>query len=179
MIHESRYWKIPLLRGATWLAKLVVDDDNSEVALARAEREIFIGFYTVRKLLPTFKLSHSTKTLKAEVEWYPPTPGEEVDYFHRTEVDELFDLDSATKESRDIGFLCNQVIHSYVFLISLTEDQKIAGFYLASDTMRKKRLYFVTLETVLTLFRTVGRDYPTEGHFYFNDETREWEAGAK
>lgn len=175
MIHESRYWKIPLLRGATFLERLVVTDENAESSLARAEREVFVGFYAIRKLLSTFKLSAATKVLTSEVTWFSPRAEQPVDYFHRSDVDVLFDLEKPTRETRDLGFLCNQVIHSYVFVNSTTEEGTIDGFFVSSDTMRRRRLYFFGLPAVLHAFRTVGRDYPTSAHYMFNERTREWE----
>lgn len=155
---------------------MAVTDENCESALARAEREIFIGFYTVRKLLQTFKISEATKDIKTEIDWFPPIAGKEVDYFHRTDIDELFDLNQPKKELRDIGFLCNQVIHSYIFIHQIAENQRLAGFYVASDKMRHARLYFVPILAAIDIFRTVGRDYPNNGHFKFNKQSREWEA---
>jgi hypothetical protein len=86
VIHESRYWKTPLVRGANWLERLVITDDDAEPMLARAEREVFIGFYAVRKLLPTLKLSASTRSMLVPVDWFSLTPGQTVDYFHRSDV---------------------------------------------------------------------------------------------
>lgn len=178
MIHESRYWKVPLLRGATFLEKLVVTDENAEAVLARAEREVFIGFYAIRKLLVTLKLSPLTKKLASQVTWFPPQSEQSVDYFHRSDVDELFDLDRPSQEERDLAFLCNQVIHSYVFVNATDEVGKLDGFFVSSDTMRRRRLYFFGLPAVLRVFRAVGRDYPKNSHYVFNERTSEWEVGA-
>ncbi len=166
------------MRGANWLERLVVSEENSESALARAEREVFIGFYAVRKLLPTFKLSNSTKRLSGEVQWFAPRPGQPVDYFHRSDVDELFDLDHPTRETRDVAFLCNQVMHSYIFVNLTTEAGKLDGFFVSSDTMRRKRLYFFPIAVVVRVFRTVGRDYPKSGHYVRNERTGEWEGSV-
>ncbi|MDT4291860.1 hypothetical protein RO575_20030 [Methylomonas sp. MO1] len=176
VIHESHYWKAPLVRAAGWLNLLRVNDKNSEAALARAEREIFIGFYAIRKLLSTFKLSESTKQLKYEIEWFPGKPGRAVDYFNRSEIDELFDLNQKSVETRDIGFLCNQVVHSFIFIITLGEKGELEGFFLTSDTMRYRRLYFVSIGSVLHAFRTVGKDYPSKQSLKRNEETGQWEA---
>lgn len=178
MIHESRYWKTPLVRGANWLNRVVITEENDEAALARAEREVFIGFYAIRKLLQTLKLSESTRRLRSELEWFAPRPGQTVDYFHRSNVDELYDLDYPTKEVRDLGFMCNQVIHSYVFVNMTNEEGKLAGFFVSSDTMRRRRLYFFSLPVVVDAFRAVGRDYPKSGHYKFNEATSDWEVSS-
>jgi hypothetical protein len=175
LIHESRYWKTPLLRGATVLERLVVTEERGEAQLARAEREVFIGFYAIRKLLPSLKLSLATRRLASRVKWYPPRANQPVDYFHRTDVDELFNLEEPTHETRDLGFLCNQVIHSYVFVHSVNAEGKLDGFFVSSDAMRRSRLYLFSLPVVLHAFRTVGRDYPSDGAFQFNEKTQDWE----
>lgn len=175
MIHESRHWKTPLIKSAGWLERLQIHEDSSESVWARIEREIFVGFYSVRKLIQTFKVSNSTSFLQLQVKYFPIRPGEVVDYFNRSDIDELYDLGNPTVETRDIGFFCNQVIHSYVFIISLDEHGALEDFFLASDTMRRHRLYFVSLKHVLHIFRTVGRDYPGDQPYRRNTRTLEWE----
>ncbi len=174
MISVSRYWKTPLLRAATWLQRLRVEEETSEKSLMRVEREIFIGFYAIRKLISTFKLSISTKQISVTLESFPAIQGEIVDYFNRHNFEELFDLDSVTQEQHDLEFLCNQVIHSYVFIIGLTEDGIIEGFYLTSDKMRHKKLYFVPLAQVISVFRAVGQDYPKKINLQREPQTDEW-----
>lgn len=175
MIHESRYWKTPLLRAATWLERLRVEEETSERSLVRVEREVFVGFYAIRKLISTFKISKSTKQLKFDIQWSPSIRGKSIDYFNKHEIDELFDLDTVTFEQRDLEFLCNQVVHSYIFVICLSEDGSVKGFFLASDTMRYQKVFFVQLMQVIQAFRTVGRDYPSNLKLERNPQTDQWE----
>lgn len=51
MIWESWYWKQPLLEMADRLEHLKTASALSDEELAQVERDIFIGFYSVRKLL--------------------------------------------------------------------------------------------------------------------------------
>ena len=177
MIHESKYWKQPLLRAATWISKLTIQDNEAgERALVRVEREIFVGFYAIRKLLETFKVSSSTKELKIQLKAFKANPERSADYFNKTNIDELFDLDHPSQEQRDIGFLCNQIVHSYIFLIATQECGAIEGFFVASDSMRFKKLYFVEIEQVVSAFKTVGKDYPSSMKLRRNEATDQWEA---
>jgi hypothetical protein len=66
VINESHYWKAPLLRSAGWLEKLRVREDILDKTLARVERELLIGFYAIRKLLDTFKISETTRKMMFE-----------------------------------------------------------------------------------------------------------------
>ncbi|MGF6770637.1 hypothetical protein P3T18_003116 [Paraburkholderia sp. GAS199] len=172
MIHESYYWKQPLLRTANWLERLRVDDNNEERALARLERELFVGFYSIRKLLDTFKVSRATRTKTFALIWSPTVKS--VDYMNWHRIDELFNLDTQHIEQRDITFLCNQFVHSYVFIPACDEEGALAGVYVASDKAKRDKVYFVAIDQMLEAFRVVGKDYPTEQHMQRNKDGQ-WE----
>jgi hypothetical protein len=71
MIHESYYWKQPLLKAADWHEGLRITEKNSERTLVRVEREIFVGFYGIRKLLDTFAVSDKIKAKIFDLKWFP------------------------------------------------------------------------------------------------------------
>lgn len=176
MIQESKYWKQPLLRTASWLSSLQFKETEiTERALARVEREIFVGFYAIRKLLETFKVSSSTKELQLDIQTFHAKSGSKVDYLNRSDIDKFFELNDPIQEQRDISFLCNQIIHSYVFLISIRGNGGLAGFFVASDTMRSKKVYFVEIAQVINTFRQVGSDYPRVTTMRRNQKTDQWE----
>jgi len=139
----------------------------------RVEKELFIGFYAIRKLLETFKVSDSTRAMTFDLQWSPCLKS--VDYLNAHRIDELFDLKETATETRDIGFLCNQFVHSYIFVPAEGEQGEIAGFYVTSDKSRHEKLYFVALSQVLSAFHTVGHDYPTKMNLKRNRKTGQWE----
>ena len=173
MIQESSYWKIPLLRAATWLERVRLTGESAERSLVRVERELFVGFYAIRKLLETFTVSLETKSLQFQLQWSPCI--KLVDHQNAHRVDELFDLDQVQSEQRDLEFVCNQFIHSFVFVAAQNEDGSLAGFFISSDRSRHQKVYLVELSQVLLAFRTVGRDYPSRLHLRRNEKTHQWE----
>jgi hypothetical protein len=182
MIHESHYWKRPLVRTASWLERLRVTDKTMERDLARFECEVFIGFYTIRKLFDTFKVSSSLRKQRLSLKTFAAREKALIDYFNWHNVDRHYNLDSPTNESQDILFLCHQVVHSYVFMVVEKRNRHIDGFFLASDRMRHDKLYFVSLTDVVALFRQVGKDYPNHGQFERDPKTEQWrevEVGTK
>jgi hypothetical protein len=53
--------------------------------------------------------------------------------------------------------LCNQVIHSWLFVLSFTEiDRRFDGVFIASDKQRRRSLYFVEIDVIVGMFRTVA-----------------------
>lgn len=179
MIHESRHWKTPLLRSATWLERLRLPEDEvaAERNLVRVEKELFFGFYAIRKLFDTFKVSDSTKAMRFELQWSPCMAS--VDYFNASRIEELFDLKTSHQETRDIHFLCNQFIHSYIFVPLEGDEGQLVGCFVSSDRTRNERIYFVELAHVLSAFRTVGRDHPSSIRMQRNPITGQWEGSVQ
>ena len=157
MIWESGYWKAPLLSAAKWLRAIRLSERTRESTYVRIEKEIFFGFYSIRKLLDTLKVSDSTKVTTYELTWFPNM--KPVDDLNWHQLDKCYDLSTEHTEIRDIQYLCNQFIHSYVFIMS--GEFRIDGIYVASDRVRNKKVYFVPLCHILHAFRLIGRDYPS------------------
>lgn len=174
VIHESSYWKEPLLAAAAFLEELQLSYEGSEDELGRAEREILIGFYTIRKLLDTFKVSEKTKRLKFDIKSFQPIRGKQVDYFNRWEVEDFFSLDRTLSETRDIIYLCNQFVHSYVLVFEINRAGQIDGVFVSSDRAKTRRLHFLDRQTIVELFRMVGQDYPSAQAYFRDDETGQW-----
>ena len=107
----------------------------------RIEKEIFFGFYSIRKLLDTVKVSNATKATTYELTWSPSV--KPVDYLNWHRLDKCYDLSTEHTEIRDIQYLCNQFIHSYVFIVA--GEFRIDGIYVASDHVKNKKVYFVPL----------------------------------
>lgn len=170
MILESCYWKDPLLTSADGLENLRLADDEGK--FVRVERELFLNFYGIRKLLDTFKIGDSTRNLTVTVHKHKCL--KRVDYFNSHRIDELYDLSVSMPETRDLKFICNQFVHSFVFSIASDKTDNFSGCFVASDRIRNTTLYFIPLSSILTAFRTVGNDYPTELRMHRDPKTGDW-----
>ncbi len=173
MIWESMYWKKPLLRAASWLEKVKIDDETYEQTLVKVEKEVFFGFYAIRKLLDTLKVSDKTKNMSFSLKWYPCIKS--VDYMNAHRIYELYELEKEGEEHRDIAYLCNQFVHSYVFQVVQNDKGNILGFFVSSDKTKQKKMYFISIENVILAFRTVGKDYPCRLGLVRNPTTGQWE----
>jgi hypothetical protein len=159
MIHDSRYWKEPLLLTANWLRSLKTAIDLAEEDMARLEREVFVGFYAIRKLFeaPT-KITDATKAAQVKLKWHPNR--QQVNWRNVEAVDENYDLSVSHEETREIYFLCGRIIHSYVFMpcFEVSEEQNVAvicSLMFASDTDKDKKLYVLHIDAVIDIFERV------------------------
>lgn len=175
MIYESSYWKKPLITIARWLVRVRLNERTQERTYARIERELFISFYAIRKLLDTLKVSDRIKKATTELVWHPNiNPVHHMNWEH---IHLFYDLTKSNIENRNVMFLCNQFVHSFVFS-TYEQNERIGGFYVSSDRDKNNKLYRVSLEQVVVLFRLVGRDYPSEVFFQYYYDTGKHEANV-
>lgn len=173
MITESYYWKKPLLAGAKIIRKHMDAEDISEAQFARIEREIFIGFYAIRKILEaTGKVSAETRDLKVVLKRYEKRTDQPiVDWYNRSDFWELYDLDNAALEVRDLLYVAHRMVHSFIFILSGDDDGN--GAFFTSDRDKETRLNFVSTDEIVRVFETVGKDYPSGFHAWRDEATGE------
>jgi hypothetical protein len=164
MIEESADWKEPLLKMAKRLRSLKTTEHLTEKSLAQIERDIFIGFYSVRKLLDAItRVTDATKSLQAQVSWYPNVIPVSWRNSHR--IDKNYDLNKQQQETRDLEFIAGRIIHSFIFMPYIEEHGGLGGIFFTSDIDRNKKLYAMKIDDVITVFERIGNDYPTEIHW--------------
>ena len=162
MIWESSYWKQPLLKMADRIERYAQKVQLTDMQAAQYERDIFIGYYTVRKLFEAAgKVSDETRNMKLSVDWFPKKPGAPpADWYNRGEFWNLYDLENCHRELRDALFVAHRIIHSFIMVGNSGEEGGPSGDFFTSDRDKDKRLYFIPARETLLLFRKVGRDYP-------------------
>lgn len=169
MFWESCYWKDPLLESAVRLQEYSESSSLEEAQMVQIEKDIFIGFYAIRKLMDTVKIKDSTRELKVRLQWSPNI--KIVDYLNNHRIDELYDLEQTGQETRTLKFVCDQIVHSYIFMPIENEKGGLFGFYFTSDRDRQKKLFYISVQDVIDIFNLVGNDYPTESHSVRDPET--------
>jgi hypothetical protein len=173
MIYESRYWKEPLIESATLLENYAQQQTElSEEDLAKIEKEIFIGFYSIRKLMDTIAITDSTKGFQLVLVSYPNI--KKVFWYNSHLYDELYDFNTENKETRSLRFVCNQIIHSYMFGIFQKEQGGFEGIVFSSDKDKDNKLYSMDTRQLVEIFRLVGNDDPVEHHIVRDPVTGEF-----
>ena len=164
MIWDSVEWKENLLSTANWLSRVRLTENTRESTYVRVEREILIGAYSVRKLLDTVKVKDSTKRTRMSIDKYENKA--RVNHLNMHKIAEIYDLTSIHSEERNLRFICDRFIHSYVLVPGSDNDNRLEGFFVTTDHDRNNKLYWVPLRVIVRMFRLVGRDYPTEATWW-------------
>jgi hypothetical protein len=115
MIWEPSLWKSDLLRKARDLRIRKTQTRWPEASLANLEKSLMVGFYSVRKLIEADKVATSIKRETIALIEYPAT-GKKVTKLNWHRVEELYDLNKPKTVTRNALFICNQFVHSFVFL---------------------------------------------------------------
>jgi hypothetical protein len=169
MIWESGDWKKELLKTASIISKRIHQKRWTERSFFLFEKEIFFAFYSIRKLIEAKKLSDHVVEAKILIQSFKST-GLTVTRLNRDRVDELYDLQNSSSESIKLQTVCNQFIHSYIFVPCFGEFNELDGIIFCSDHTRKNKVYKLAITDLIEIFKMVGSDYPTSTQFVFDEK---------
>jgi hypothetical protein len=159
MIHESSYWKDDLLKLARTLERRIIQTRWGDKNLFVVEREIFLGFYAIRKLIESKKISDSISRRRHELKEFPYSGNADSLVTHMRDTE--YDLSSGKVSHLTTIDLCNQFIHSHHFLPFLPDGKHLIGFFFCSDRKRTSGIYLINIFTIVDIYRSVGSNYPT------------------
>ena len=160
MIWESWHWKKPLLEMAGRLRSLKNAKELDQETLVQLERDIFIGFYSVRKLFDTVtKVTDATKNSKVRVRWHANL--KPVTWRNNHRIDQCYNLSISNREMHDARFVAGRIIHSFIFVPVVDEGGGLEGILFTSDIDKNEKLYSLDIDEVIALFERVGNDDPT------------------
>ena len=159
MIADSEKYKQYISQVATWLSRGVPD---REASLLKLERELFLSFFYVRKLIEAKKLSGTVITQSHRVEWHPVTG--RVDHLNWHRLDDFVDFSEQSNEPRDLEFICNRFVHSFIFAPA-TEAKQVTDILVATDRDRgrDRKIYRFPISLLSALLTTVGEDNQAQG----------------
>jgi hypothetical protein len=169
MIWESGDWKEDLLKIALKLSKRIHQKRWTERSFFLFEREMFFAFYSIRKLIEAKKLSDYVVEAKISLQAFK-SMGLPVTRFNRDRINELYDLQNPSNKSIKLKDICNQFIHSYIFVPCFGEFNELDGIIFCSDHTRKHRVFKLAIADLIEALKMVGSDYPSSGHYVLDEK---------
>lgn len=175
MIWESQYWKDDLLETADYLEGWLDREDWADKELIDFEKAVLTSAYSIRKLAESFKLSDQTRSEPVPVVKYPAN-GKRVSLINWWAYWELYDMEGGNKETLSIWKLCNQLIHSFVFLVETEdeEDAPLSSILFNSDFDKNKHIYQLRISDFVAAMRLVGNEYPSSMSMVYDPEINDW-----
>lgn len=153
MLRSIEYWQKDLDKAAKKLILRMVQKRWSESSFFNLEKELFNGFFAIRKLIETGEIPNHIHSKKYKLVEYPVST-------KITDVERAMDSGGfSIKEGIQVKLtakeISNQFIHSYYF-IPLRTDGLLFGFLICSDYKRKSGIYMLTTFDVVELFRCIA-----------------------
>lgn len=154
MIDDSVPWKDELVKVADRLetkTRQAYWDDRTAYLI---ERDFMVSAYAIRKLTDAFKVSDALRERQIPVERFTAT-GRPISYL-LLGFEKSYDLDHGQHRTLSVRHLCNQIIHSFVFLVSGNETIPFDGVYVASDHDCEKHVTLIRATDFIALCRDIG-----------------------
>ena len=118
-----------------------------------------LGFYAIRKLLEAGKVPDDLLAKGLRLRRFPSN-GKPVTYINYHRFPEFYDFAKPTRVTRDLLFVCNQIVHSYVFAPLFRSNGQLQGVVFNSDRTKNRELWFASVDEVVKALRAVGRSDP-------------------
>lgn len=177
MIYESLYWKEDLIKVAEKLSKREKQKRWNEKTFVSVEKDIFISFYAIRKLIEANKISTSLSNKDFSVSFFK-NKGKPVTQLNWHKIEALYDFEVEIKEKINLKILCNLFIHSYVFIIDFNKDN-FDGILVNSDFSKNNKLFKIPFELIIYVFKEVGKNYPANIHLKFDKKKKDYKIVSK
>lgn len=159
MISDSVPWKEELLKLAQTIERRTTQRRWTERTSFLVERDLMNAGYAIRRLNEARKISDELAAETVTVQRHNLIGGP-VDVWNRHKIWEHFDLDRPETVELALTEFSNQLIHSWVWMLSATETKpyRFDGVWVSSDWASKRYLYFFSADTLVQLFRAIGLD---------------------
>ena len=200
MIHESYYWRNELIKiSKRTKRKIQYEKVWSNLEYSKFEKDIMFGFYIIRKLLESNKLSSDFNSLKLECKVYPSN-GNLITLMNKHHFHECYELNSEKVEKKELRFFINQFVHSYIFspIIDLADEneaeklndenlneeeyyemygnasKELKGIFFNSDDNKNKFIFKIDILTIIELFRKVGNCHVTKIEMRYDEHKKDY-----
>ncbi|EHK9068606.1 TPA: hypothetical protein ACMDSY_004546 [Vibrio parahaemolyticus] len=169
---ESRYWKEDLFEYVKKFRPVPNPPRYSEKRQVNFEKQVVISLFMVRKLSESHKLS--SKTLKKQFEVYSYRCIKPVNNRNFANIADLYDYSSEIKQTKNVQFISNQLIHGQAMYAYRDETRNWHGVFTCSDFERNKYIYRIPTSTIIDILETAANDYPEMMSYRFCNKKNDY-----
>jgi hypothetical protein len=167
MITESIFWKQDISKAAKQLSVILIKSNYCDKSIYSIEKNVNFIAYGIRKLFESKKLTLNCNKVTTTIISYKLL--KKIHRLNAWALDRIIDFNSAKHEQKNILFLCNQIIHSYVF--SVVGE----GIFLCSDFERNKKILFFEIIEFIKIAKRLANNNVTRLEMRYNYKTNEFD----
>lgn len=175
---ESYYWKQKLRKAAAKLEHRRRQKTWPIRSIVLFERELMLVFFCIRKLIEAKKLTDECERRKIPTYRFPNRGGRS-DLTSLAEFENVYDMSAGNRKDFTVGFVSNQLIHSYFIFPAFSRRRRLSGVWVTSDFERYKALYRIPIGPLISAIRHVAADQISELRWKHGCRDGEWEIDAK
>lgn len=173
MAIESLYWKEELARIAKTIRPVPRPKRWSERAVCSVERDVFIGFFIIRRLIELNKVSSRIADKKLSVFSAPVT--KTITKFNWHCLEDNYDWKAERAEKKPVSYLSNQCIHAYLSFVLRGKDRNWSDLLVVSDYDRNETVWRIPFATIIELFEEASNDWPQTYQMAFNAKRSDYD----
>jgi hypothetical protein len=157
MINDSVPWRADLARSSVRLTRRLAQQRWHERTFFLVEKDLMVGFYSIRRLIESSKTSSRLEARRYEVK-VRPLRGAEPRAYDRWSPWDHYDFQSDQRSEIDVRSLVNEFIHSFILMIAFDEHRNLSGVVVGSDRTKRTRLLEVPIRSIIDLFNYVANE---------------------
>ena len=174
MINESRFWKNDIEKSILRFKKYQLLVEITEEIFVQVEKDVFWGFYSIRKLIETkTKITDALQKMSHHIAYYKHI-GDPVTLLNNHKIDHLYDMKTSGSETRNVEFIANLLIHSYIFEVYANDQGGFGGILFNSDKTKDNKIYSLSASQIIKLFTMVVEDDVTHIQYTRDSETQQF-----
>jgi len=156
--YTKQYWLNDLKESGLFLEGLYRKPIWDQKLEFECEKAIFLGFYSIRKLLEGKRVNPCINGMNVNLTAYPSSTNL-TRLIHPNEGwVKNYDLSKGEDHSLSLEKICNQFIHSKIFSPFVPGGLGCVGFYVSSDSTAKNNVYYIKLITVVEILLSVAHE---------------------
>lgn len=152
MIEQIKYWRKSINKLGDDVERRYRLKHFYSSTLFKIEQDCFLGFFSVRKMLESNAIDKLIINHEYEITSYRKKKNQrKTNHFLHA-----YDMFHGEKEQLTIKEIANQFIHSNYFSPFVPFERNVMGFYVVSDNFVKKKVYYIPLYYVISIFKSVA-----------------------
>ena len=154
MINEPQYWKRDVARIAAELTRCRTQRYWREGSYAKLEKLLMLGFYSTRKLVESEWVDRNLKREPVEAIAFPCRNRRMYRASHH-DVEEKYDLAQPSRRRPPLEFVCNQIIHSFIFTPAFQQKRLVALYFCSYE--RRELVFRVDLQELIRVLEKAAK----------------------
>lgn len=132
-----------------------------------------LSAFMIRKLFDSDKVDKRINKKNVDVIIYKSNSNK-INKLKNIFPERYFDIETPTQSKINIKDICNQIIHSYIFILIKNEKNELQSFCFASDYDKFKHLIEISIDNYISIVNEVGNYYSSSESYIYDNKKQDY-----